>query len=199
MMITATSTVTLQSEEQSALMDSTDKTDKTKSAEQLLNTYGDRVIRLSDADAYVSHLTQGISAGHRSLTVLSNNLASKIWDQQAIIDAVSSFARKNRYSNVQILLQDASSLSKRTHRLVALSQKLTTSITIKVLNKDIEPVEHGYTIIDGEYLIYFNNENALEGFANYTAAAESKSLMEEFERLWDYCSHADPDLAQLFI
>lgn len=176
-----------------------DRSTPLKTAEELQESYGDSVIRLDNAADYITHLAQAIGAGQRSLSLFSNSVNAEIWGRSKVVDSISRLARRNRQSQVQILIQDASALAGRRHRLITLSQRLTSHMTVKVFNRDIDPLDHAYAIIDNQFLIYFNNESVLEGFVNYDAAAECRNTMDEFERLWNYCSHSDPNLAQFSI
>jgi len=167
--------------------------------ESLEKLYGDAVIRLNSPQGFCQHLSQSTRCASRTVTLFCHNLNPLIWAQQQVVDAISAIARKSGNSRIQILLQDSKPISGRTHPLITLCQRLSSKVQIKVLNADIPAVDYAYGIIDNRQLLYFNNEALLNGFMNYCAPAECRSLNEEFDRLWHYGSTSDPNLSQLYL
>lgn len=160
--------------------------------------FDDTVIRLTERQCFSHHMHQMIFSGRRSLQILTYNLSEKVY-HQGICDAVSRLARANRHVQIQILVQDTSALNGTQHPLVALAQRLPSSISIKQLLQSPQKTDTAFVIVDALQMVFFNNEKDNEGFATYCARPESKNALEEFAYLWQHHSAIDPNLQQLSI
>ncbi len=163
-----------------------------------LQLFDNSVLRLSSESEFMRHLYLMCRFGKRSLDILSIDLRASRFNRD-IGNAVSKLARYHKNVRVRILVQNTQHLVGTTHPLASLAQKLSSSISIRKLNEEPDRAEQGYAIIDKKMLLYYNDEREATGFANYEAAAESEHFTEAFERLWQYCSEADPNLMQLHL
>jgi len=163
---------------------------------QLTSLYQDEVIRIERACRFTHHLIRMISAGRRSVTILSNHLDQDVFNEE-LSEAISSFARQSSQAQVRILVQDSRRLHKSPHPLVRLVRRLPSSIHILRTTEPPQKPETAYVIIDKQHIVYFNEEQEHIGFANYRAPAEADHQLDEFERLWQHHSEADPNLRVL--
>jgi len=168
------------------------------SCSNLQRLYGDRVLRLTDARAFIQHICQSAECASRSLSLLSDSLSPEIWGQPEVSQAVSQFARRSRQSTVRILVKEPKGLVGNHHPLVNLYQRLRSHLDIRILRTDEISLDHSYLIADN-MLVYFNHEHDLTGFANYSAAAECQHLLDAFNRCWNYGSDSDPELREFFL
>ena len=161
--------------------------------------YGDEVIRLESAAMLNQHIGQQLNIARRSFDLYCGELHPAIWNKPQIVAAISALARLSRNSSIRILLRDSSTLKGNRNALVQLSQRLPSRMAIRVLTTDEATANISYGIIDQKRLVFLNDEANFVGFAKYNAAAESRHQLDEFERLWQYGSASDPNLAQIFI
>ena len=160
--------------------------------------YEDRVIRLNTISQFQHHLLQLLKLGRHSLDILSYELTPQVFTS-AIAEEVSRLARNHRQSQVRILLQETKNLVGVTHPLVELSQRLSTSVSIKKLNNGPIMGTEAYVVVDRNKLLYFNDEAAFEGFCRYSAAAECEHELQNFEHLWQTYGENDSNLNRLYI
>lgn len=170
-------------------------------AASLAAIFGARVHRLNEERLtqekhFRQHLLLMCGVGKRRVDVLSVNLSREIFSQH-ITDAISKLARAHPGAQVRILVQDTRDLAASAHPLVSLAQRLPSSIAIKRLSEKPQHAEQGFVIVDQRYLLFFNDERERQGFANYSAKAEAEHQLEAFDRLWQFHSEPDPDLARL--
>ncbi len=165
--------------------------------EALEALFGNDVIRLHHAYEFAQHLTLMSDAAKRQVIIFSQNLSSQIYNQ-TVTDAISKLARRHRQTQIRILVQNTQNLRAAHHPLVALSQRLSSSITLHQLHESPQHPDEGFAIIDQKHLLFFNDESALKGFANYRATPEAKKYLDEFDSLWHHHSGPDPDL-QTFV
>jgi len=161
--------------------------------------FGDQVLRLVDATAFLPHMQLMTKVAIRTIDILSQCLAKGIFDDSQFVEAISELARRSPNSAVRILLRDSKALHGNTHPLVYLSQRISSRVVIRILTEQPQNPNKGYIISDRKRMVYFNDESSLNGFANYYAAAEALHELDEFNRLWESHSVADPNLARLHI
>jgi|GEM_PF-85987 len=161
--------------------------------------YGDTVNRLNTPSAFIMHLRQAIIGAQRSLYIVCSTLEPLIWADKGIHNAISKLARRSRESKVQILVRDSKLLNGSGHPLLKLSQRLSSRVSIRVIDRDVIFKAAAFSCSDKEQLIYWNDEPSYRGFANYAAAAESRPLLDEFERIWEHSSYSDPNLVKLYL
>lgn len=169
------------------------------SRETLEKIYSDNVYRLNNAAGFVFHMAQMARCASRKIAIYCNELEPTVWAQELLVDAISYFARNKINSTVKILIADSRGLQSGSHPLVRLCQRLSSSIEIRVLNEDAEAPKHAFFTADSRQLVLFNDETTYQGFANYIAPAESQHELDTFDRLWDYGSAQDPNLAQIVL
>lgn len=166
--------------------------------ESLPSIYEDRVLRLSNTTQFERHLRQLTALGRYSLDIMSHTLNPLLYSQQ-VTDEISRLARNHRQAQVRILVEDTKTLIGVTHPLVQLSQRLSSSVSIKRLNNGPDMGKEAFAIIDKSRMLYFNDESTWEGFARYYAAAECEHQLQDFEHLWQTYGVDDPDLNRLYL
>ncbi len=157
--------------------------------------FDNNVIRLNDAQQFAHHLRHIFGCGKRSACILTTALDPKIFSHE-VADKISQMARSHRGVNIKILIQDTSALGSHHHPIVNLAQRLPSAITLHKLHEAPYTISEGYTVVDQQLMVYFNDEKNLEGFATYRAGPESKTRLEEFTTLWEQYSAPDPNLSR---
>lgn len=168
------------------------------SQSSLEHIYDSEVIRLKNNSNFAHHIHQITQAATRRIDILSQQLSPQLYTQ-GFVTTLSRLARQHRQSSVRILLHDSNPLASSSAPIVALAQRLPSSIKIKVLNEKPQKANEGYSIADQCQIVFFNNETQLQGFANYRAKLEAQHQLEEFEHLWQHYSEEDPNLSLLTI
>ncbi len=167
------------------------------SSEALRAVFSKQVVRLSYPHDFLQHALNIIGASSRQLDICSKNLRDDIFCKEEFVRAISSFARSDRHAQVRILVYSTKKLSRRSQNLIELARRLSSKIQIRSLTSECDEAPPGFVCSDSDKLVYFNNEEQLEGFCCYQAGPESESLLDQFNHAWHHLSVADPDLAAL--
>jgi len=165
-------------------------------AENIDLIYGNTVERLSYPSEFIHHTQRGLSISRRTLCISSLALKSNIYAAPALIDAISAFVRSDRNSMVRILVQEARDLHEQRTPLIELARRLPSKIEIRLLHKDTELLE-SFICVDKKHLVFFNDENQINGFCCYRGAPESQALLEKFDYTWNHLSEIDPNISQI--
>lgn len=148
------------------------------------------------------HLIQQCEHAHKEINILTEHLRPQLYATTELVGAISKLARKSRHARIRILIKDPSMTPSTSHALIALSQRLSSAIEVRVLTKNsreshTEGTEHNYLICDKHHIVHFKQEEKAMGHANYRAMAEIKHLTNSFTYLWENHSEHDPNLRRL--
>ena len=154
-----------------------------------------RVEQLAAADK-ITALIELISAGNQSLRILSDELEPEIFDDEALVKAISALARRHRDSRIKILLKSTRLVVKRRHRLVALQKRMPTLIQIRRLTHLPESHIENYVVVDETGIFFDPRDDDKVCFSNVDDRPFAHHLLLRFEELWQVSS-ADPELRSL--
>lgn len=162
----------------------------------LLDTDVHRLVQSQDT---VDWLREFSRRAARTVDIFSQQLTPVLFADTELLDNLSALARRDARSRVRMLIRDTRPLQKGTHPLVQLARRLPSSIEIRRYTEGANDATSGFFCADGSDLIKFSDESVPAGFARRGARAESRALLDEFSRLWEHGSEADPDLRVLSI
>jgi hypothetical protein len=135
--------------------------------------------------------------GQRSIEICSRDLDPRIYDHRAFVEAVKQLALASRFSRVRILVQNPGYIIKHGHRLVNLSQHLSSSIEIRVPAPEHKDYNEAFLIVDDCGLIHRKMADRYEGTLNFNAPREAGYLLKHFKEIWR-TSQPEPRLKRLY-
>jgi hypothetical protein len=120
-----------------------------------------------------------------TVEIFSRELDPALYDRQAFLDAVQQLCLRNRKARIRILVQDPQPPIKRSHRLIELSRRLSSSIEIRQSNPDYHRYNEAFMIADECGLVYRPLADLLEGTANFYNPVEARRKLDFFTEVWD--------------
>lgn len=135
---------------------------------------------------FQTHALSLIGHSRRKIAILSRDLNEAIYGSDEFVHAVSHFVRSSRYAQVQILVKNTKSIIDTNHKLAKLHQRLSSKILFRKLTVLPDNTDMGFMLCDNHGLLYQNDEQAYQGFANSNAAVEVKRFREIFDYVWQY-------------
>lgn len=157
-----------------------------------------RVLLLRNADAFKEVILDLAMQTHLNLRIYSPLLDHRLYDDQALCEAISRLARLNKHTKIEILIYDSHRMVKNGHALLELSRRLSSIISIKLVHQDYRQMNHEYMLADQHGIIYRLDHEKFEGYANYHDLSEVNRLGKEFQRAWE-SALPDPNLRALKI
>ncbi len=136
----------------------------------------------SDVLAMVLALTQQAS---KSLFIASRELDQFIFDNSAFASALTQFARKHPSSVAKILIQRTEKCVSQGHRIVTLSQKLSSHIRIRKYGEKHKNYNEAFVVADGVGYLHLPLADRCDGKACYSDSKKSQHLSEFFTETWD--------------
>ncbi|MDZ7686426.1 MAG: GNAT family N-acetyltransferase [Gammaproteobacteria bacterium] len=133
-----------------------------------------------------------------SIRIFSPVLEHKLYDHTEVREICSALARRNKYTQVEILVYDPHRMIKNGHALLELSRRLPSSMGIKVVDPELRQLNHEFVLADDTGLIYRHDFEVFEGYANFFDQTEASRLARQFRAAWE-SGILDPNLRRLRI
>ncbi|MEO2172946.1 MAG: GNAT family N-acetyltransferase [bacterium] len=134
----------------------------------------------------------------QSIRILSPYLDHKLFDTQEMREICSSLARRNKYTSIEILLYDSHRIVKNGHVILEISRKLSSSISFKIVHPEMRASLNEFVLVDGTGVIYRQDCEDYEGYANFRDITENNRLGRQFLASWE-SGLQDPNLRTLKI
>lgn len=142
--------------------------------------------------ALVAHCEQA----RRSVRLFSPRLESALLAGSELSETLGRFARHDRGTEVRILVIDAQSLAMRGHRLLELSRRLPSAVSMRQASLDSDKELPECVLIDRHCVLEMPSwprEGLVVGNAN---PRHNRTLTETFDAIWQR-SHTPVGLRQL--
>lgn len=139
--------------------------------------------RVTDMAATVLAMSR---QARRKLLIFSRCLEPEVYGSPALAEACSELARKHRDSEIRLLICDDRPLRDTRHPLVELSQRLSSSVRLRVLRPEhTRDVNEYFLLADKEGIIVSSTAAAIVGWASFYQRPAVREYSEQFERLWN--------------
>lgn len=154
-------------------------------------------IDLTDSEAQRRAAVALALQARRSVDIFTRDLDRKIYDNKAFLDGLQNLAINNR-GLIRILVKDSANAVKYGHRLITLSQRLTSFIEIRRVSEDYKEYNEAFLIADETGVLHRKQADRFEGIARFNAAKEAANLLIFFNEVWRN-SAPDPDLRRIYL
>lgn len=133
----------------------------------------------------------------RSLDIFTRDLDKKIYDNLPFLNAVQNLAITH-HGLIRILVKDSGHAVKYGHRLITLSQRLTSFIEIRRVAEDYKEYNEAFLVADETGFALRRYADRFEGTARFSAAKEAHELLMFFNEVWRN-SAPDPNLQRIYL
>jgi hypothetical protein len=138
-----------------------------------------------------------VRQSRRSVDIFSRDLDKKIYDYRDFIEALQSLAVEH-HGLIRILVKDSDKAVKYGHRIITLSQRLTTFIEIRKVAEDYKEYNEAFLVADQTGLIHRRHADRFEGITRFRATKEARELLVFFNEVWRN-SAPDTDLQRIYL
>lgn len=134
----------------------------------------------------------------RTVYIVSPNLDPAVYDVAEFCSTLMHVLLENRRMKVRVLVHDAQSLVRHSHRLLGVAGRLPSFVEIRKPGPDHKDYNGGMFIADGKGYVTRRTGERYVGQANFHDPREAALLIEEFEEMWQK-STVDADLRKFHI
>ena len=126
----------------------------------------------------------------KSISIYTKDLDPRILNNREVEFAITRFIKNSRYCKVNILIESEQKLIGTDHRIVALAQRFSSYIQIKLIPLDYQDNYFGFYIVDNRSILYRNNIERYE--AEQLTLPNSKIIEKSkyFDQIWQAASPA---------
>ncbi len=129
----------------------------------------------------------------RHVDIMSPRLEPALFDDPEVTEALTALARRGRQTRIRVLLEGIEPIQLEGHRLLALARRLTTAMSVRVLNAHPEWNRETVVICDrhaGLLLVPADKRSHV-----FASRADAQRWSETFDRLW-LAARETPELRQ---
>jgi len=141
-------------------------------------------------------IVEGLQWAKRTVRIYSQYLDHALFDDQNVVDALSSFVRRGPPATLQILVHTTSLVISRGHRLLELARRMDSKIEIRLVPGELAEDNHSCVVLDELAFLLLPDYREYKAFANRYDPAQANKLAERFDYLWRR-SESDPELRAL--
>ncbi len=120
----------------------------------------------------------------RGIDIVSRQLDPQMYDNRDFCEAVSQLVVGSQRARVRALLCHSGPVVKRGHRLVTLSQRLSSFIEMRVPAREFDDYNAAFLIVDGAGVIHRTLSDRFEGAVNFNDPRMAQELARQFEEMW---------------
>lgn len=139
---------------------------------------------IAKPEEYAAVIVQMARQARRSLRIFSPALEHALFDNAHLAEAVSALARRSRYTDVRLLVQDPRPLVQRGHVLLTLHRRLPSTVPLLKLQYKTDEIKDTLVLIDGCGIVCKPERDDDSGYACFSHRPEASALTERFDHLW---------------
>ena len=157
------------------------------------NTENDQLLytnnEIKEASVILTHNTL------RTIYIFTPDLQRNLYDNDDFRKALIKFSRGNRHAQIKILLADSSSAIHQGHRILRLSQQLTSAMQIRNTPEDYQQTRMSFIMADQADFIYKPDYSAGEAIYAHCKHRGNR-LLEFFTPAWNQ-AETDPQTRRI--
>lgn len=141
-------------------------------------------VTLLGPEAYCEAVTRMIEQSNSRVDIFAPDLDPEVLDTQSVADAMSAFARRSRYTEMNVLYFDAQQAIRDGHRIVELSEYFGENIRLRQIDEEHANRHDVFLLADDTGLVYRDAPDTWEGFAEFNAPGEVGTIRDSFMENW---------------
>lgn len=153
-------------------------------------------IQFSSREQAATLALQLVKLARREICFFGNNIDAVLFDNQAIIDCLSEFARRNHRTSIKFAIHSSTANIQNSHSIIPLAQRLTSSIHIHTSSEQHQDLNQMFLLIDDVAYLHCQLSDSYKGRANLDDRYEVRSLKQTFNEIWNH-SVIDSNTRQL--
>ncbi len=139
-----------------------------------------------------------LSSAQKDVVILSRQLDPLIYSKEDFIENASEFIRRNKTAKIRVLIHDTQAVVKNNHRVLNLSQRVSSKIEIRTICNDYAQFNQAFVVVDSMGYILNQKADLYEAEVNFCDYERSKELVETFKSIWEL-SQQDSEIRRLCI
>ncbi|MFT7235522.1 MAG: hypothetical protein ACI9QV_001102 [Methylophagaceae bacterium] len=119
------------------------------------------------------------------LCFFGSTLDTVLFDHADSIEAISAFSRRVPRAQARFIVQDSQQAHIQSHRLTALSQRLTSSIHLRQTSGTHKDLQQYFLLIDDDAYLQGQHASRYVGRGCFDDRSETRRLQQLFDTIWE--------------
>lgn len=135
----------------------------------------------------------------RTVRILAPHLDLALLSREPVSRALAELTRISRFTEIHILFADSLLAMKHGHRLIELSRRFPSYISLKLLPADQRDQLEAWMVVDERHLLWRpSHHRYADGLLLPDEPERSAQLCRKFDEWWER-AQPDPELRQLYL
>lgn len=134
-----------------------------------------------------------VRQARREVIIMSRHLDAVVFDNVDASTALREFILQSRRTRLRVLVKDPDPAVRAGHRLIELSQRLSSFAEIRVPTPEHGNYNAAFLVADGRGVVYRGLADRYEATVCFSHPALAGDCARQFEAMWD-TSRSDPAL-----
>ena len=134
----------------------------------------------------------------RTISIATRHLDAPIYDDGGFSTAVRDLILGSRRAEVRVLVKDSTPVLRVGHRLIALAQRLSSFVEIRVPAHQHIDFNRAFMVVDDVGYIHRNFSDRFEATMSFNDSKVARGLLREFNGMWEHAK-PDPNLRRLIL
>ncbi|MBT3505270.1 MAG: hypothetical protein HN475_05790 [Piscirickettsiaceae bacterium] len=129
-----------------------------------------------------------IQQAKSNICFFGSTLDNVLFDHAEVMAGLSAFSRRTPRAQARFIVHDSQQAIAQGHRLIALAQKLTSSIHIRISSEKYKGLKQTFLLIDNAAFLYSQTASRYNDRVCFDDVSESRQLQKLFNTIWEYGS-----------
>ncbi len=130
-------------------------------------------------------VTKLLHSARDDVVIVSRYLDPTIYNNEEISSAALQHVKHSKHNSIRILVHDTAPMVKNGHRLLDLSQRVSSKIEVRTICDDYSQFNQSFLVADTIGYIHNLKSDLYEAEVNFNDKDRSKELMENFKEIWE--------------
>ncbi len=132
-----------------------------------------------------------VRLARRSVIIVSRNLDERLYNNAEFITAVREFTLSSRHARLRILVRDSAPAVHAGHRLIELSQRLSSFVEIRNPDHQFASYNSAFLVADTAGYVYRELSDQYQAQCCFSDRKYSDELSRQFKDMWE---NSQPDI-----
>jgi hypothetical protein len=139
-----------------------------------------------------------VQQAKREIYFFGADLDAPLFDHVDMLTALSEFARRSERTSVKFLIHSSKNNIQQNHQLIALAERLPSSIEIRITATQHQQLPQSFLITDDTGYLFRKTHAHYSGLANFNNRHEVRALKQTFSDVWNH-SISDVNIRRLHL
>lgn len=141
-------------------------------------------VTLLGPEAFREAYRHMIDQANSRVDIFAPDLDPEVLNCDIVGDAMSAFARRSRYTEMNVIYFDAQNAIQEGHRIIELSEYFGENIRLRRIEEEHARRHDVFLLADDAGIVYRDGTDSWEGFAEFNTPGDVGQIRDSFMEHW---------------